>query len=57
MPILHYAYQGPHLENLLIKQTGSEHCDAIGVDHGVVAAGQGTGHLLLAVQQQCHVFL
>lgn len=45
------------LENLLIKQTGSEHCDAIGVDHGVVAAGQGTGHLLLAVQQQCHVFL
>lgn len=47
----------PHLENLLIKQTGSEHCDAVGVDLGVVAAGQRAGHLLLAVQQQSHVLL
>lgn len=56
LSLVSYA-RGPHLENFLIKQTGSKHCDAIGVDLRVVAAGQGTGHLLLAVQQQCDVLL
>lgn len=46
-----------HLENLLIEESGSEHSDAVGVDLGLVASGQGAGHLLLAVQQQSHVFL
>lgn len=49
--------EGPHLENLFIKQTGSKHCDAIGVNLRIVAARQRAGHLLLAVQQQGHVFL
>lgn len=31
---------GPHLENLLVQQTGSEHRDAIGVDLCVAAAGK-----------------
>lgn len=29
----------PHLENLLIEQTRSKHCDAIGVDFCIVPTG------------------
>lgn len=45
------------LENLLIEQTGAEHGDAVRVHLGAVAAGKRAGHLLLAVEQQSHVFL
>lgn len=51
------SHQSTHLENLLIEQTRSKHRDAIGVHFGVVAAGERTGYLLLAVHQQRHVFL
>lgn len=51
------SHQSTHLENLLIEQTRSKHRDAIGVHFCVVAAGERTGHLLLAVHQQRHVFL
>lgn len=43
------SVKSPHLENLLIKQTGTEHCDAIGVNLRIVAARQAKGHLLLAI--------
>lgn len=47
----------PHLENLLIQQTGSEHRDAVSVNLCAVATWKGSGHFLLAVQQQCHSLL
>lgn len=52
-----YLDRAPHLEHLLVQQAGSKHCDAIGVNHCLVAPGQRAGHLLLAVQQQCHILL
>lgn len=53
----HSLDESAHLENLVVEQTRSKHSDAVGVNHCVVAAGQRTGHLLLAVQQQGHIFL
>lgn len=42
----------PHLKHVLVQDPGAEHDDAVGVDHGVVAAVQELGGLLLTVQDQ-----
>lgn len=47
----------PDLEDLLIQETGSKYCDALGVQDWVVATWQSFGYTILAVKDQSDVLL